>query len=102
MIFLFWLSYAVCTSKLCIYMLFVSLQLYRCTPSTFFLHLWRGEIDILTSGGLSLQVACASRQGNKVPIFDIGYVSSEPIEVKFLFSFLFYANHLLSCFDIVV
>ncbi|KAM0942936.1 putative transcription factor WD40-like family [Dioscorea sansibarensis] len=27
------------------------------------------------------EVSCASRQGNKVLIFDIGYVSSEPIEV---------------------
>ena len=101
MIYLFWLSYAVGTNNMCLYMLFVGMQLYQCTPSTFFLLLWRGEIDILISGGLSLQVSCASRQGDKVLIFDIGYVSSEPIEVKSLFSFLCYANRLVSCFDIV-
>ncbi|MQL94138.1 hypothetical protein Taro_026795, partial [Colocasia esculenta] len=27
------------------------------------------------------EVACASRQSNKILIFDIGYVSSEPVEV---------------------
>lgn len=34
-----------------------------------------------------MQVACTSMRSSEVNIFDIGYMSSKPVEVSFLFKF---------------
>lgn len=104
----FWVSLPLCLSSMffrteiegnygfVLYFYASSLDTFSCVSECFCCYVNVLGFSVFLFLFLDLQVACTSMKSNEVLIFDISYISSEPVEVSFSIHFLsamcFYDN----------